>query len=144
MKSIFQLLSLVLILAACNKKSKSDLPTNLNLPKDFLTFYDQFHADTAYQVRHITFPLKGMPMHADSMTLLEDNFYYDKALWIPHKTMTLNDTFYSRQFLKLSDEMLSERIIQKDVNYGMERRFAKLHGEWNLIYYMAMNPLAKR
>jgi hypothetical protein len=134
----------VLLTVACKKKETSNLPKDGSLPADFSTFYEKFHADTAYQMSHISFPLKGVPMHADSATIVEDDFYYEKPLWIMHKPMVLNDTFYTQQFFKLTDDMILERIIQKDVNFGMERRFVKLNNEWTLIHYTAMNPLAKK
>src|SRR5690606_16234559 len=32
-----------------------------HLPADFLAFFDEFHADTAYHMTHIHFPLEGLP-----------------------------------------------------------------------------------
>jgi hypothetical protein len=133
----------VLLAVSCKKKETSNLPQDGSLPADFPAFYEKFHADTAFQMSHISFPLKGVPMHADSATVVEDNFYYEKSLWILHKPMVLNDTFYTQQFFKLTNDMVLERVIQKDVHFGMERRFVKLNNEWTLIHYTAMNPLAK-
>lgn len=149
MKKIFSVSSIafglcMLCMMACQKKDKSPVPTDGSMPADFASFYEKFHADTAFQMAHISFPLKGVPMHADSATIVEDDFYFQKPLWILHRPMVLNDTFYTQQFFKLTDEMVLERIIQKDVNFGMERRFVKLNNEWTLIHYTAMNPLAKK
>ncbi len=148
MKKVFSVSSIALIfgmlcIIACQKKEKSAVPSDGSMPADFANFYEKFHADTAFQMAHISFPLKGLPMHADSATIVSDDFYFEKSLWIKHKPMVLNDTFYTQQFFKLSDNMVLERIIQKDVNFGMERRFVKLNNEWTLIHYTAMNPLAK-
>jgi len=31
------------------------------LPDDFKKFYEKFHTDSSYQMKHIIFPLEGIP-----------------------------------------------------------------------------------
>ncbi|MCB0685689.1 MAG: hypothetical protein KDC53_04165 [Saprospiraceae bacterium] len=120
--------------------SVADDPTPVSsIPDDFRVFYDRFHQDTNYQIEHISFPLKGLPANAD--TLSNPDFYWQSASWKWHRPMDPNLSGYERQWSAVSDDMIMETIVQKASGIGMERRFAKMDDEWMLIYYAGMNPI---
>ena len=113
-----------------------------SVPMDFMDFYMKFHQDSMYQMEHIQFPLKGMP--AMAIDLAQDsinNFYWKESEWKVHKPFMGNEDEYLKEFRKISNNLISEFIIEKQMGYGMERRFSKLGGRWYLIYYMDMNKL---
>ena len=113
-----------------------------SVPMDFMDFYMKFHQDSLYQIEHIQFPLKGMPAMAIDLPLDSiNNFYWQEEEWKVHKPFMGNEDEYLKEFRKISDHLISEFIIEKQMGYGMERRFSKLGGRWYLIYYMDMNKL---
>lgn len=114
------------------------------VPTDFMDFYIKFHQDSLYQMEHIQFPLKGMP--AMAVDLSQDsinNFYWQAEKWKIHRPFMGNENEYLKEFRTISDQLISEFIIEKQMGYGMERRFSKLGGRWYLIYYMDMNKLSE-
>lgn len=115
-----------------------------SVPTDFMDFYMKFHQDSLYQMGHIQFPLKGMP--AMAIDLSQDsinNYYWQEENWKVHKPFMGNETEYMKEFITISDNLISEFIVEKQMGYGMERRFSKIAGRWNLIYYMDMNKLSE-
>ena len=136
---LFFSLSLLLILSACSGSGHSS-GTNAIVPDDFETFYQRFHTDSLYQMEHISFPLAGLPAHADS---LEDvrSFFWQKDAWVLHRAYDERLTGFERNRRKFGPDIIVETIVQKDTDIGMMRRFAKMDDEWMLIYYAAMNQL---
>lgn len=144
MKSHFYLCSVIigvfLTLASCHDQPDAEVieVTGQDVPEDFADFYVQFHTDSAYQMKHILFPLDGRPA-ADS-NQYDDPYTWEKSTWKLHNF----DHFDPRQFevtRKVTDStLLTEFIIDKASGFGIKRRFAKFSDEWYLIYYDAMNP----
>ena len=130
-----------LVLISC-KGGNTPTEEELQLPDDFLTFFEKFHMDSAFQMERVIFPLEGVPsgLSEDQMVLLE-NFKWTKEMWVMHKPFRDEDNHFNRHFEIMSDGLIVERISVKGGNYGMERRFAKLGEEWYLIYYSGMNKL---
>ncbi len=115
-----------------------------SVPMDFMDFYMKFHQDSLYQMDHIQFPLKGMPAMAIDLSQDSINsFYWQEEEWKIHRPFMGNEEEYLKEFRKISDNLISEFIIEKQMGYGMERRFSKLGGRWYLIYYMDMNKLSE-
>lgn len=127
-------------LFACKKSTTntSDATSLTNL-KDFNAFYMRFHRDTAYQTAHITFPLEGLPANADSETMEVAKFKWQRSDWQYHQL--LDDSEFSREFLVLNDNLVSESIRLKNSNLGLVRRFAKMGDQWFLIYYAGLNQI---
>ncbi|MEY4904094.1 MAG: hypothetical protein RLZZ292_1909 [Bacteroidota bacterium] len=128
---------------ACKKKetnTTNNAPQTVNLPTDFEAFYEKFHTDSLYQLQHISFPLKGVPMGADSMSLA-NGYYFQPEYWVLQHKVDFSDGKYTRDFQLLGENIVTETIMQTDEPYGMQRRFAKLGNEWSLIYYVAMNQV---
>ncbi len=111
------------------------------MPADFLSFYQHFHDDSLYQLEHIIFPLQGIPAEADSLTVAERNFRWQKEGWVIHRPIEESGTQFSRNFKKISDEMVIENISVANGQYGMQRRFSKSGDDWYLIFYAGMNRL---
>jgi hypothetical protein len=127
-------------LNACEKSpsKNSDSPGMTNLT-DFNAFYMRFHRDTAYQTAHTTFPLEGLPANADSETMELAKFKWQRSEWKYHQLF--DDQEFTREFLVLNDNLVSESIRLKDSNLGLVRRFAKMGDEWYLIYYAGLNQI---
>ena len=102
-----------------------------SVPLDFMDFYMKFHADSVYQYDHIQFPLKGMP--AMAIDLSQDSlnrFHWQKEDWSIHKPFMGNEDEFLKEFRVISNSLISEFIIEKQMGYGMERRFSKLGNKW--------------
>jgi hypothetical protein len=147
MRHLFLLfISLVLLLFACKNKPDSPMIKTteaVDLPKDFLSFYQQFHTDSAYQISHIQWPLKGEKAErtADGrplkvLTTWEVNTW--EMLHLPD----LKDPGLKRKYETISDVMVIERLQYPMVNFGLERQFYKdENNQWNLIFYSEMQEL---
>lgn len=132
----------ILIFACKKKESKPNTSTEtmISLPADFRAFYENFHTDSLYQIRHTAFPLKGLPINADSLTLASDNFFHEEKDWKMQRAIDFSQGEFIQTMIPLTDRIITERILKADNQFGIERRFAKLSdGEWNLIYYCAPN-----
>jgi hypothetical protein len=143
MQKQFLMLFLFASFLACKKKetnTTSNAPQTINLPADFEAFYEKFHTDSLYQLQHISFPLKGVPMGADSMSLA-NGYYFQPEYWVLQHKVDFSDGKYTRDFQLLGENIVTETIMQTDEPYGMQRRFAKMGNEWSLIYYVAMNQV---
>jgi len=138
----------LLFLFACNRAPKSETVTTSSeqasasetlLSADFLDFYKKFHADSLYQMAHITFPLQGdKVVKTDSITLQRQTIWWQMSDWrMQHSDFDTKD--YRVEVQTMGDIMVIERVMARAVNYGIERRFAKQPGgEWALIFYSDM------
>jgi len=139
------MLSGAALFLACKNQPKEAgqaTQTTVQLPQDFLAFYEKFHQDSLYQMEHITWPLQG---DTDEQV---DSVHYQKknALWQPDdwhiQKMDFNRNDYIIEYQMLGDVLIIERIRPKTANFGLERRFAKQGGgEWALIYYSDLQEL---
>jgi hypothetical protein len=141
MKNLFNCLILALLFAAC-KRTEPALKQDevAGLPDDFVSFYEHFHADSAYQMAHITFPLEGYPTAPDSATLAS-KFHWKKEEWLMHRGKMFIDSLYTRRFEAPMPTVITETIIQKDQPVGTYRRFMKREDGWYLIFYSDMNRM---
>ncbi len=133
---------LAVMVGSCQSKiaEKEDPTVGEELPEDFMVFYQKFHDDSTFQMHHIIFPLSGIPPNRDTVENARD-FKWMKDTWVLHRPFDGALSGYERSFSKFEEGVIIENIIQKQVDVGMERRFAKIDGEWHLIYYAAMNQL---
>lgn len=113
------------------------------LPDDFVKFYDQFHADENYQLDHITWPLRGLPDKADSVVVNQNDFFYLKEGWKMHHKLHDPEGIFDHYFAIVDPKLIIEKIEMNTTNLSMERRFAKMDGEWMMIYYIGMNPVKR-
>ena len=150
MKYLSLIFATITLLPACQNQPQTGsqpdtvMQTTVQLPQDFLDFYEKFHRDSQYQVEHVVWPLQG-----DTSEQV-DSTHYKKvdAQWQPEswhiQRLAYNPNDYNRDVQMLGDVLIIERISAKAANFGIERRFAKQsEGEWALIYYSDMQEMVK-
>lgn len=107
--------------------------------EDFTSFYNHFLNDADFQLARITFPLEGLPPGAET-TDLED-FRWERSDWQIHQPFDPEATGFETEFVDIGRDVMVERIVHESGEYGMMRRFARLSGEWYLIYYAGLNSI---
>ena len=114
------------------------------LPKEFVTFFDQFHEDTAFQLAHIVFPLEGLPnSQGETDTMPVMRYFWQRENWKFHRHMTDPSNQFENWFEVLDPRIIEHWVQAKGTNLFMQRRFAKLSDGWYLIYYAGMRPRDK-
>lgn len=113
-----------------------------SLPSGFRKFYENFHRDSIFQLNHIRFPLEGIPEKETEQTELT-GFFWKKENWTMHRPFNGMDGSFIRDFQSIGEDMVIEKIRHAEASYGMQRRFSRDGDQWYLIYYAAMNELAK-
>lgn len=144
----FPLLFLLVIFACKNQNSTPEAPATQDaeapsLPEGFSDFYQKFHSDSLFQVEHIVFPLEGLPNNADSAIVAAKTFRWTPETWRMQRQFDFQVSEYKREIVPLTETIVMERILHQSGEFGMERRFAIIGGEWHLIYYAGVNRLAK-
>ena len=143
--SIF-LFSLSILSFSCNNSPGGPLQQASemsDLPKDFLSFYQQFHTDSSYQMAHIEWPLKG----EKSVPQEDGGAKTELAEWEPETWAILHlpdmtDVGLKRSFETISNVLIIEKLQYPMVNFGLERQFFKEENdEWMMIYYAEMQEL---
>ncbi len=132
-----------LLLAACGEKETNSKPTNPSASETefsgFLSFYEQFHQDSLFQIEHILFPLAGMPSMLDDEAVSAD-FKWQREDWKMQRPLDPDGEF-TQKFNPVDSALIIEYILHRTGKYGMERRFAKLGEDWKLIYYTDLNSI---
>ena len=119
-----------------------EAPTSL--PTGFRKFYENFHRDSVFQLKHIRFPLEGIPEIKEETAEIDlSTFFWKKEGWVVHRPFDAMDGSFNRDFQPLGEDMVVETIRHTEANYAMQRRFYRDGGDWFLIYYAAMNKLAE-
>jgi hypothetical protein len=115
------------------------------LPQDFVTFFDRFHADTAFQIAHINFPLEGLPNSAgDTLANSSERYFWQRDKWQFHRPFTDPSHQFEQWYELLNNRVIEHWIWMKGTNLFLQRRFAKLDDEWYLIYYAGMRPRTEK
>ena len=107
-----------------------------SLPEDFHKFYNQYHTDSLFQLEHTVFPLKGLARSADTTKVAEEIFW-ERENWIQHKPFNDQNGTFERTFTNIGG-IISEQITANEGLFSLEKRYAKLSGEWHLIYYQEL------
>jgi hypothetical protein len=110
---------------------------------DFADFYERFHQDSAYQMAHIAFPLEGLPQNADSATIAAGTFRWTPENWVIQHGFDLASSDFDHQLIPIGEDFMYEKLIHRAGDLAIVRRFAKLDGEWHLIYYAGLNMIRK-
>ena len=106
--------------AAPKKKSKVE---------DFDKFYDRFHADSAFQMSRIKFPLKGASTNLDKSTS-----------WTPQNWQMLRTRIYdvdkNQYKVKYSktETSFTQKVWVDGAGFSNECRFELVNGKWFLVY----------
>lgn len=106
----------------------------------FTTFYERFLSDEDYQLAHIVFPLEGLPPAMEDAAAARE-FRWQRTDWQVHQPLDPVESGFRSSFLALENGLMVEQIRNAEGTYGMERRFARMGGEWYLIYYAGLNEL---
>lgn len=110
------------------------------LENDFVDFYKRFHEDSLFQVAHIQWPLAGKEIErgADGALQLAAGLGWRPETWAFQRLPALNTGEFVRDFEPMGSDLMIEKITTTgDVKYMILRRWAKLSGEWRLIFYSA-------
>jgi hypothetical protein len=132
----------------CQPKGEAADTTSLDVATDmaseyadFVAFYQRFHQDSLYQMEHIVFPLDGLPAEADSTVMAGGTFKWQRDSWRMHKGFDLESSGFEQELQPLGKDLITETFFHEKTGFGLMRRFARIDGEWNLIYYAGMNRL---
>ena len=107
-----------------------------SLPDDFHLFYDKYHTDSTFQMSRTFFPLKGLAKSVDSTKIAEETLWQEDQ-WILHKPFDSQNGTFERTFTNIGG-IISETISANQGLFTLEKRYAKLNGEWHLIYYQEL------
>jgi hypothetical protein len=110
---------------------------------DFQEFYVRFHKDSVFQMQHITFPLQGIPDNVANASNYDSSFKFESSDWTINKPIDLEKSQFKRSLQPIGNHLIVEQLVHSSGSYGMERRFAKIDGEWMLIYYQGINPISR-
>ena len=109
-----------------------------------MIFFDRFHADSAYQIEHVLFPLEGLPnAKSESDTIPTERFFWQKEGWKKHNRFTDPSHQFEHWFEVINDRVIEHWVKMKGSNMFIHRRFAKLDDGWYLIYYAGMRPVRR-
>ena len=115
----------------------TQIPISENkLPDDFHTFYNQFHTDSIFQLSRIVFPLKGIAQSKDSTKVIEE-VLWARENWVIHRPFNNHEGTFEREFTNTAN-IISEIISANSGLFTLEKRYAKLSGEWHLIFYQEL------
>lgn len=128
----FGLLFSLLLLAACGDKS---IPLDDKGREDFYTFYDQFYADSAFQLARIEFPLIGKnPVGG------EKNFYWTEENWKRQVALDFEDDKY-KCFITDMEDMIHEKIIIENT-FVVIRYYNLIGNKWHLTSYSGIKDVS--
>lgn len=136
---------LFLFVLACQSPdpsvSRAETAEALQVPEDFVEFYELFHSDSAYQMAHIQWPLQGVPSN-DSLRV--PGFAFQAEDWSLHQIFDPAESGYRSEFEMMTEDLIIERINDRQGRYGLVRRWLRdaVSEEWMLIYYQQPMPLA--
>ncbi len=135
---VFVLTCTVFLIVKCKSQSGMEMSApekaviTDQLPSDFIDFYERFHNEEDYQMDHIVFPLKGHEQDTSTMQLITVTWKKDN--WVAHKPFNSYGGTFKREYSNM-DGIIFEKIYDTSETFTMQRRYAEIAGEWNLIYY---------
>ncbi len=137
---------LVLFFACRNSSTVPSKPVSFGeLPADFRAFYEKFHTDSAFQMTHIEWPLRGeTSVQADSAYPERRLASWEPAQWSIQHAVDFRTGEFKGEWEMLGEEFVLERIKYAAANYGLERHFIKREdGEWQLLFYADMQEMGR-
>ena len=140
MKNLLFTAMLAVLFFACGQEVET--PSSMNnseVSNDFAAFLEEFLQDSLFQMEHTLFPLEGIPDNAEASEM-DGRFRWQKKDWRMHRPWSAQSSSFDSEFKRLSSDLVVEKIVHHGSGYAMLRRFARLDGEWMLIYYAGLNP----
>lgn len=129
-----------IVLSGCGG-TVADQNDEVSALREFAQFYDRFHQDTAFQMERVLFPLPGLPREADSSLIASGSFRWTPDNWRMQKPIKFEESNFEQQLVRVSKDLIIEKIINKEYGLQIERRFSRLEDGWYLIYYSALNKM---
>ncbi|MGE5354847.1 MAG: hypothetical protein ACM3PT_01285 [Deltaproteobacteria bacterium] len=105
------------------------------LPPEFIRFYETFHADSAFQYSHISFPMEGHRLIRSEKGDTVETVIWTRSNWDLHKRFDDTNKAFKQEFIIVGDKAIIETISAVEGLFKIERRYAMLSSGWNLIYY---------
>lgn len=100
----------------------------------FDNFYNKFHTDTAFQISHIKFPLKGFDYDSDDIfSNDDDNFYWQKKDWVFMHHITNKHEYVIET--KREEKSVQEKVYLPNSGFYIIRNFSFIDGKWYLTFY---------
>jgi Domain of unknown function (DUF4348) len=143
MRILFVLICSFIFVFCKNKNSQSATenaaPTEnaVELTKDFVDFYEKFHQDSVFQLAHIQFPLPEQTPERAEDGSISLKLNWSKEEWKIQTLPPLNTGEFLREFTPMNENLMLEKIstTSPEIQYSIDRRWAKMGGEWMLIFY---------
>lgn len=105
------------------------------LEPDFKDFYRSFHADSTYQMQHIIWPLATIKSNLGQNDLHREDNFISRDEWVVQHDFDEKEAGYTRHLKVVTPQMVEESIVDETGKFGIVRRFAKMDGQWYLIFY---------
>lgn len=131
--SAYAVFSLILLVGCNSSPSEASAQNGKELPEDFLTFYNKYHSDSAFQWEHTLFPLPYLGEKRDIEEWTAEN-------WVMHQPVDVeNSNLFERSFYRMGTSIIGEEIISTSLKLKIERRWQETQGQWLLIYYQPLD-----
>ncbi len=120
----------LLLLFSCKPSSSEPAEEQESrISDEFLSFYDRYHADSAFQWEHTLFPLPYLGQKREITVWTSEN-------WVMHQPIDIeNSKIFERSFYRMGKTIIGEEITSPSLNLKIERRWKKTQNQWMLIYY---------
>jgi hypothetical protein len=101
--------------------------------KDFRAFYERFNSDTAFQRKHVRFPLKGVCFTGFKSAVLWDPKNWESLNW---NFTSMFDEYRYINVVAQSRKKFFYKCEVIDVGVVYEVGFQKIRNQWMLVYCM--------
>jgi hypothetical protein len=98
--------------------------------EDFSEFYQQFLADSSFQMQRVQFPLPGQKITAE---VQDSSYYWTKDEWIMLKEFELDPTQFERN-LQVTDTLATDEIYTPGAGFYFKMVFEPIKRKWYLVY----------
>lgn len=134
--NILYLLTLLTLITSCKTKSvtKDKITTTSSSVEDFDRFYNRFHADSAFQMSRIVFPLEGM--YTDG----HEEKIWDKKNWIMIRTRIYDvDTTKFKVEYEKAGNTFTQKAWTENSGFSSQCRFMLINKRWHLVSFLDQN-----
>lgn len=129
--NFYRILILSIFICSCKNSPSPERTSELvEIPEDFVNFYERFHTDSLFQIEHVVFPLSQK----------NDSTKWTRESWQMHMPFNSQNGNFKRS-LDNFQGIITETIMEKNGSFLITRRFSKMGGEYQLIYYSLENRL---